>query len=58
MLGNPFGAKTAVYHVSRTDVDPEEDIPTFDFPNDQNAESKLWTKKDKVRKLYRIQGEL
>jgi len=56
--GNPFGAKTAVFHVSRTDVDPEEDVPTFDFPTDDNTVSKSWTKEDKGRKLYVVQGEL
>ena len=56
--GNPFGAKTAVFHVSRTDVDPEEDVPTFDFPTDENTVSKSWTKEDKGRKLYVVQGEL
>jgi len=56
--GNPFGAKTAIFHVSRTDVDPEEDVPTFDFPTDENTVSKSWTKEDKGRKLYVMQGEL
>jgi hypothetical protein len=56
--GNPYGAKTAVFHVSRTDVDPEEDVPTFDFPTDENTVSKSWTKEDKGRKLYVVQGEL
>lgn len=56
--GNPFGAKTAVLHVSRTDVDPEEDVPTFNFPTDENTISKSWTKEDKGRKLYVVQGEL
>jgi len=56
--GNPYGAKTAVFHVSRTDVDPEEDVPTFDFPTDENTVSKSWTKENKGRKLYVVQGEL
>lgn len=55
--GTPFGAKTAVFHVSRTDVDPEEDVPTFDFPTDENVVSKSWTKEDKGRKLYVVEGE-
>lgn len=56
--GNPFGAKTAVFHVSRTDVDPEEDVPKFGLPTDESTKSKSWTKEDKGRKLYIIQGEL
>ena len=56
--GNSFGAETAVFHVSRNDVDPEEDVPIFGFPKDDNVVSKSWTKKDKGRKLYKVQGEL
>ena len=56
--GTPFGAKTAVFHAARTDVDPDEDVPTFDFPTDDEVTSKSWTKTDEGRKLYRIQGEL
>lgn len=56
--GMTFGAKTAVFHVARTDVDPEEDVPTFDFPADDNVKSKSWTKEHHGRKLYRVEGEL
>ncbi len=56
--GTPYGAETAVFHVSRTDVDYEEDIPSFGLPTDDNVVGESWTKKDKGRKLYRIQGEL
>ncbi|MCP3671887.1 MAG: hypothetical protein GY814_15945 [Gammaproteobacteria bacterium] len=56
--GTPFGAKTAVMHVARTDVDDEEDVPTFDFPTDDNVQTSSWTKEDEGRKLYRIEGEV
>lgn len=56
--GTPFGAETAVFHVSRTDVDPEEDVPSFDFPTDDVVSSKSWTKKEKGCKVYIIKGEL
>jgi hypothetical protein len=56
--GTPFGSKTAVMHVARTDVDDEEDVPTFDFPTDDNVETESWTKEDSGRKLFRIEGEL
>lgn len=56
--GMPFGAQTAVFHVSRTDVDHQADVPVFGLPNDENLTSKSWTKSDNRRKLYRIQGEL
>jgi hypothetical protein len=45
--GAPFGAKTAVFHVARTDLDPEEDIPSFSFPTDDSISSRSWTKEDK-----------
>ena len=56
--GTPFGAKTAVFHVARTDVDDEEDVPTFGFPTDDSVKSDSWTKEDSGRMLYRIEGEL
>jgi hypothetical protein len=56
--GIPFGAETAIIHAERTDVDPQEDVPTFGFPTDDNLVSKSWTKKDKGKKVFRVQGEL
>lgn len=55
--GMPFGAETAVFHVSRTDVDPEEDVPTFGFPTDDATASKSWSFKRGERKLFVVQGE-
>lgn len=56
--GTPFGAKTAVFHVARTDLDPEEDIPSFSFPTDDSISSRSWTKEDKGRRLFCVHGEL
>lgn len=56
--GMPFGETSAIMHVARTDVDEEEDVPTFEFPSDDVIESKTWTKKFDGRKLYRVEGEL
>lgn len=56
--GTPYGTKTAVFHVARTDVDDEEDVPTFEFPTDDSVKSDSWTKDGSGRKLYRIQGKL
>lgn len=56
--GMPFGATTAVFHAARTDVDDEEDVPTFGFPTDNSVKSDSWTKKESGRKLYLIEGEL
>ena len=56
--GNPFGESMAVFHVGRTDVDAEEDVPNYQFPTDDNVESKRWTKKFEGKKLFMIEGEL
>ena len=56
--GMPYGSSTAVFHTARTDVDPQEDVPTFDFPRNDNVSSKSWTIKHAMEKLYRIEGEL
>jgi len=56
--GMPYGEKTAVFHLARTDVDPEEDVPVLGPPTDDNVSSKSWTKEHTGRKLYRVEGEL
>ncbi|MCP4257568.1 MAG: hypothetical protein GY774_08600 [Planctomycetes bacterium] len=56
--GMPFGSQTAIFHVGRTDVDPDEDVPTFDFPANNGVKSESWTQKHQGRKLFRIEGEL
>lgn len=56
--GMAFGKKIAVFHASRTDVDPEEDVPVFGHPIDGKVKSKSWTKEYHERKLYRVEGEL
>lgn len=56
--GHPYGAETAVFHISRTDVDPQEDVPAFAFPDDGSVESRSWTKKHEGRRIFRIQGDL
>lgn len=57
--GMPYGEKMGVFHVSRTDVDPEEDVPTMlGLPTEDNVQSASWTKEYSGRKLYVVQGEL
>ncbi len=56
--GRPFGASTAVFHVARTDVDDEDDVPDFGFPTDDTVQSQSWTLTDGGRKLFRVQAEL
>lgn len=57
--GMPYGKKTAVIHVARTDVDPEEDVPVISGPptNDKVA-SQSWTVEHSGTMLHRISGEL
>ncbi|MBZ0310381.1 MAG: hypothetical protein K8I82_30245 [Anaerolineae bacterium] len=57
--GMPFGAEIAVFHLSRTNIDPEEDVPEFSFSEaNENIESKQWTQKVHGRKLFQISGAL
>lgn len=56
--GEPYGESVAVFHVSRTDVDPKEDVPVFGFPGDKDTTSQTSKRKFEGRKLYVMQGEL
>lgn len=56
--GNIFGSKVAVLHVSRTDVDYDEDVPEFSFDTHGNSKSEQWESGFTGDKLYRIHGEL
>lgn len=56
--GFPFGEKMAVFHSSRTDVDPDEDVPLMPFPTDANVKSDSWTVEQSGRKLFVVEGEL
>ncbi len=57
--GFPFGEKIAVSHVSRIDVDEDEDVPDMSsFPTDDNVKSEFFERSFKGKKLYRIIAEL
>lgn len=56
--GQPFGAKRAIIHVSRNDVDFLEDIPIMGEETDSNTESTFIESGFKGEKRYRISGEL
>lgn len=56
--GMLYGGKTAIFHMSRTDVDFQEDVPVFGLPTDDNVKSESRTIEDTGRKLYRVEGEL
>ena len=56
--GEPYGESMFVMHVSRTDVNPEDDVPVLGLPTDANLKSSSSTRRFCGRKLYRILGEL
>lgn len=56
--GRPFGAKTSVFHISRKDVDPSDDVPTVGLPKENDIESRSWTREHEGRRIEKIQGEL
>jgi hypothetical protein len=56
--GDPFGSSYAVFHMSRTDVDYDEDIPELGLPTDDNIETKKWEGKSEGNKLFFVDGEL
>lgn len=57
--GEPFGSSAAIMHVTRTDVDFEEDVPLISLPtSDEGTATTTTTRTFKGRKLYRVLGEL
>ena len=56
--GRPYGESVFVTHMSRTDVNPEDDVPVLGLPTDENVQSSSWTRQFQGRKLYLILGEL
>lgn len=56
--GRPCGESIHVTHMSRTDVNPEEDVPNLGIPTDANTRSRSWTRSFSGKKLYLIRGEL
>lgn len=56
--GMPFGQEMAIFHMSRTDVDPEDDLPRMGDPTDENVHTESSTRDFEGRKLFRIMGEL
>jgi hypothetical protein len=56
--GHPAGDSSyAVFRISRTDVDPEEDVPRPGPENDANVASESWTGTHRGSQLFRITGE-
>lgn len=55
--GERYGAVWQVLHASRTDVDPDEDVPVVLAPADGSIEHKQWATTNAGRCLYRVSGE-
>ncbi|NDV28680.1 hypothetical protein [Desulfovibrio sp. JC010] len=57
--GEPIGAKMAVFHMSRTDVDESDDVPDISGPpTEENTYSESWERGFEGRSLFRVVGEL
>ncbi len=54
--GMQYGSTMAVFHMGRTEVDEDVDVPDFEMGEGTTSDS--WTKTFEGRKLYRIMGEL
>ena len=56
-MGSPFGSKTAVFKVSRTDIDPEEDVPIMAPESDSNTEGENYSFTRGGKKRWRVMTE-
>ena len=56
--GHPYGKKTGVFHMGRTNMDLEEDVPTYGAPGDDDVEHSSWEIEHKGKKLFRVIGEM
>ncbi|MBZ0220388.1 MAG: hypothetical protein K8I01_08160 [Candidatus Methylomirabilis sp.] len=56
--GFPFGEKIAVFHMGRTNIDPNDDIPTFGMPGEDEYKSSSWVRTPTGRQLFSITGEM
>jgi len=55
--GMRYGEQVAILHMSRTDVDPDEDAPTMDLPSDDSVVMKKTTRKFEGKKLFQTTGQ-
>lgn len=55
--GEPFGSSMAVFHVTRPNLDFEEDVPSIGI-SDELATSSFTRNVSENRKVYRVMGEL
>ena len=57
--GYPYGQKLNIFHLSRTDVEEDEDVPDISsIPSEDNTKSEVRERNFQGKKLYRILGRL
>jgi hypothetical protein len=56
-MGSPYGSKTGVFRLSRTDIDPEEDVPVMPPETDDNTESESYSFTRDGPKRWRVMTE-
>ncbi len=56
--GLPRGATSAVVHLSRTDVDPDIDVPRLGPPIDDNVQSRSWSVEHDGQTYFQVRGDL
>lgn len=56
--GMPFGGQTAVFTAGRTDVDLEDDVPTFGPETGENTYSETSTFGHPGKEVFRVEGEI
>ncbi len=56
--GGPFGAGVAIFHIARTDIYPEDDVPIFGAPDDTNTAGTSTKYNRGGTKFFQVEGEL
>ncbi|MGA9224496.1 MAG: hypothetical protein WBZ57_25255, partial [Pseudomonas graminis] len=56
--GKPFGSSMGGLHVSRTDIDEDDEVPVLGPPDEESIVSKSWSIQHTGRKLYDLNGYL
>ncbi|WP_168454158.1 hypothetical protein [Sphingopyxis microcysteis] len=56
--GDRLGSQTAVFHVWRTDVDPDADVPVFGDEAEENTDYSSRTFSREGATVYRVEGEI
>lgn len=55
--GMRHGSTVGVFHVSRNDVDPDDDVPTMGPETDRNTDARSWSFRRQGEKRWRVSTE-